>query len=100
MPPKKLAKPKKVSEMGPKELELYHAKIARHREAVAESAMERLAIREYVDPLAATRESKMLKRRDDIQVERNNQRYEAIERMRGKESNFEHVKLSASVDSM
>ena len=50
--PKKMGKQKKVSDMGPKELEMYKQKLARHRAAVTEAALERLAIREFVDPLA------------------------------------------------
>ena len=99
MPPKRLTRPKKVSEMGPKELEIYNAKIARHREAVIESAINRLEIREFIDPIAI-REKEMPRRRDDMQIQRNNQRYEVIEKAKGKGSNFKHMKSSASVDSM
>ena len=85
--------------MGPKELEIYNAKIARHREAVIESAINRLEIREFIDPIAI-REKEMPRRRDDMQIQRNNQRYEVIEKAKGKGSNFKHMKSSASVDSM
>ena len=99
MQPRKLAKPKKVSEMGPKELELYHAKIRRHREEVAEAAMERLSIREFVDPIAS-KEMERIKRRNNLPVQKHNQRYEVMEKSKGKGSNFKLMNSSSSADSM
>ena len=99
MPPKRLGKPKKVSEMGPKELEIYNTKMARHREMVTQAAMNRMEIREFVDPIA-TKEEEKRKRRGNLQVSKSNQRYEVIEKTKGQGSTFKQTKSSASLGSL